>query len=232
MITIDLGANAAVLEGITWAVYPREFSGIATVKVSPDFNPYKNTGIVTLDNFWLHDVGSYGHTQFTLNPKIVPVRYWPHIKCWVHRHPLGDAHPGWHNWSQEDNDNIKFDPLGSDPKLVKWSVSIVRTPYLWVGRVDTYEPHKTIHCPVFPRIDFSLYEAADRLFELAVQQEKEPAKKQAKQQPKQPAFVTNDLYEEDSIIDENLFDVEMEREWEEQRAAHLQEVLWPEDEWK
>ena len=171
MITIHLGKNAAILEGLTWIVHPREFSGVATMQISPDFDPRENVGEITLDRFWLHDVGSVGYTEFVLNPKIVPIQYWPHLRCWVHRHPLGDRWPGPHNWSNTDNENIQDTPLGSDPKLIGWSVSVVRTPYGWVGRVDCYEPHVTYHCPVIPKIDFKTYALADDLLCLALQRE-------------------------------------------------------------
>jgi hypothetical protein len=43
--------------------------------------------------------------------------------------------------------------MGVDPKLVQWSVAIVRTPGGWVGRVDLHVPKaRTFHCAVEPRL--------------------------------------------------------------------------------
>ena len=228
MITIHLGKNAGILEGLTWIVHPREFSGVATVQVSPDFDPRNNVGQVTLDRFWLHDVGSTGYTEFILNPKIVPVKYWPHVRCWVHRHPVGDSRPGPHNWSQTDNDNIRDTPLGSDPKLIGWSVSVVRTPYQWVGRVDCYEPHVTFHCPVVPKIDFETYAIADGLMDLALQREQQAlvVERLRQAEMRQGQFHTIN----DADLNEEEWDEEAYEETE--KSLHLQKALWPEEEKK
>lgn len=61
------------------------------------------------------------------------------------RHPIN-------NWSGTDNYTAEMEPFGVDPKLVKWSTSIVLTPNGWIGRVDVYEPKlKTYHLDVFPK---------------------------------------------------------------------------------
>lgn len=70
------------------------------------------------------------------------------IKLWWHRHPVGNGLPGPHCWSGTDQNTIVTAPLGSSPALVEWSVSIVRTPYGWVGRMDDYRKEHTLHCKV------------------------------------------------------------------------------------
>jgi uncharacterized protein with PIN domain len=77
----------------------------------------------------------------------------PRLKLWFHRHPIGSGTPGDPgNWSGTDNYTATKEPMGVDPKLVQWSVAIVRTPGGWVGRVDLHVPTpKTFHCAVEPR---------------------------------------------------------------------------------
>jgi hypothetical protein len=70
------------------------------------------------------------------------------IKLWWHRHPVGDGKPGPHCWSGTDEGTIQNSPLGSSPALVEWSISIVRTPLGWVGRVDNHKNGKAVHVEV------------------------------------------------------------------------------------
>jgi hypothetical protein len=70
------------------------------------------------------------------------------IKLWWHRHPMGNGLPGPQCWSGTDQNTITTAPLGSSPDMVEWSVSIVRTPYGWVGRMDDYRKKHTLHTNV------------------------------------------------------------------------------------
>lgn len=70
------------------------------------------------------------------------------VKLWWHRHPVGNGVPGPHNWSSTDENTCTKEPLGSTPDMVKWSVSIVRTPFGWVGRMDDYRKEVAFHLPV------------------------------------------------------------------------------------
>ena len=69
-------------------------------------------------------------------------------RVWFHRHPVGNGKPGPHNWSGTDQQTITTEPLGTIPELVGWSVSIVRTPLGWVGRIDNHITKQTKHLPV------------------------------------------------------------------------------------
>jgi hypothetical protein len=98
------------------------------------------------------DVGSSAFTEIP-SEKILALMDRPDagkMKCWVHRHPLGTDKPGPHNWSGTDNRTAEQEPLGGIPELVKWSISIVRTPQAWVGRFDRYQDGQviTFHLPV------------------------------------------------------------------------------------
>lgn len=218
-ILINLGKHAGTLEGLAQGLYPREFSGIGTITVSPNFDVEKKTGVITLDHIWLHNVGSEGYTEFVLDPKVVPVKFWPHLKLWFHRHPLGNEMPGPQNWSMTDNQNIKETPLGGDPKDVKWSVSIVRTPYAWVGRVDQYHPAKTIHCSVVPVIDNKIYTKGWELLQAVIEKEKKATV---------PLFPTKQVYTTNDLLDE---DREDEEEWDDDTYEEMgQSRLWPKGE--
>lgn len=121
-----------------------EFSGLGFVK-------QEKGGLCIYDAVVLN-VGSEGYTE--IDPqKIFPLlerEDAANIKCWFHRHPIGDGKPGIHNWSGMDQDTITTAPLGGIPEIVKWSVSIVRTPGGWVGRVDNHVDRTTVHVPVYP----------------------------------------------------------------------------------
>jgi hypothetical protein len=60
--------------------------------------------------------------------------------------------PGPHCWSGTDENTIRYTPLGGIPELVKWSISIVRTPGGWVGRLDDHINDETVHMPVHPEL--------------------------------------------------------------------------------
>lgn len=121
-----------------------EFSGLGFVKE-------EKGGLVIYDAVVLH-VGSEGYTE--IDPeKIFPLldrEDAANIKCWFHRHPIGNGKPGRDQWSGLDEHTIQTAPLGGIPELVKWSVSIVRTPGGWVGRVDNHLKRTTVHVPVYP----------------------------------------------------------------------------------
>lgn|GEM_PF-1919900 len=121
----------------------KEVSGLGTVRYEQ--------GNIVVEAVWLLDAGTEGLTDIpperiaALNAQGVDITK---LKLWWHRHPVGNGLPGPHNWSGIDEGTIVNTPLGSSPELVKWSVSIVRTPYGWVGRVDHYTKERTVHCEV------------------------------------------------------------------------------------
>ena len=124
---------------------PKEFSGFGFCTHTKD--------TVEIYDFVLLDVGSEVFTE--IPPEVIlPLMDRsdaPNMKVWAHAHPLGTGIPGWENWSGTDNATIRDTPLGGIPELVKWSCSVVLTPHGWVGRVDNYLTHKTIHCEVEPK---------------------------------------------------------------------------------
>ena len=121
-----------------------EFSGLGFVK-------QEKGGLCIYDAVVMH-IGSEGYTE--IDPqKILPLldrEDAANIKCWFHRHPIGNGVPGADQWSGLDEMTIQTAPLGGIPELVKWSVSIVRTPGGWVGRVDNHIQRTTVHVPVYP----------------------------------------------------------------------------------
>ena len=121
----------------------REVSGLGTIKV-------EDGNFIVTDVFLL-DAGSEVLTN--IPPERIAELYSTGVdpstlKLWWHRHPVGNGVPGQQNWSGIDEDTIQNRPLGSPPEQVKWSVSMVRTPYGWVGRVDHYIKKKTVHLEV------------------------------------------------------------------------------------
>ena len=134
----------------------REVSGVGTVE-------YKD-GKFLVTKVWLLSGGSSVYTQ--IEPKDLVAIFQEgvdpsKIKLWWHRHPVGDGRPGPQNWSGTDENTIQNEPLGSSPSLVQWSLSIVRTPAGWVGRIDDYRKDHTLHCGVsqpFSPEEFSLDE--------------------------------------------------------------------------
>lgn len=121
----------------------REVSGLGTVE-------YKDGNFHVLDAYLL-DAGSEVFTNIPperiaeLHSSGVDISK---LKLWWHRHPVGSGEPGPQCWSSIDENTITNTPLGSSPELVKWSVSIVRTPRGWVGRMDHYVKGQTVHCAV------------------------------------------------------------------------------------
>lgn len=121
----------------------REVSGLGTIEVKDDN--------IHVTGAYLLDMGSEALTE--IPPERIAALYQEgvkpaELKLWWHRHPVGNGRPGAHNWSGTDEGTIHDTPLGSSPDLVKWSVSIVRTPLGWVGRVDHYGKQKTNHLEV------------------------------------------------------------------------------------
>ena len=138
----------AHLEAARVAAGDQEFSGFGFVKVH---NAEEET-IFEIYDVVVLDVGSGAYTEIP-SEKILALMDRSDagkMKCWLHRHPLGNALPGPHNWSGTDNKTAQLQPLGGLPELVKWSISIVRTPQAWVGRFDKYKDGKvyTRHIPV------------------------------------------------------------------------------------
>jgi hypothetical protein len=137
------------LKLMTYANYtaPQEFSGLGFVRLTPDkdFEIY---------DFVVLDVGSMVYTEIPA-AKLLPLLSRPDagaMKAFLHRHPMGNDKPGDHNWSGTDVDCILNTPLGGVPALVKWSISVVITPWGWVGRYDNYVQKKTTHLEVLPDI--------------------------------------------------------------------------------
>lgn len=140
-----------------------EFSGFGFVNVH---NSEVETVFEVYDVVVL-DVGSVGFTEIPAS-KILPLLDRSdagRMKLWAHRHPLGTDMPGPHNWSGTDDHTAEKEPLGSLPELVKWSISIVRTPQTWVGRFDKYVGNKVItrHIPVEYGVDQSFIDHVAQL---------------------------------------------------------------------
>jgi len=69
------------------------------------------------------------------------------IKAWCHNHPMATG------WSGTDENGARNTPMGGDPSLVGWTISIVHTEIDgWIGRYDQYEgenrPAFTVAVPV------------------------------------------------------------------------------------
>jgi hypothetical protein len=153
----------AQLEAARVAAGNLEFSGFGFVNVhnADDETVFEVYEVVVLD------VGSPGYTEIPAE-KILPLLDRSDagkMKLWFHRHPLGSDIPGPHNWSATDDRTAEEEPLGSIPELVKWSISIVRTPQAWVGRFDKYKDGKvtTYHIPVEYGVDQSFIETVTNL---------------------------------------------------------------------
>lgn len=135
-MNIQISENA-LIKLTAWAIATNglEFSGFGIVERD------KNIRVVDVD---LLNVGSYGFTKIPPHRQL-SLPYNPNRKVWFHRHPIS-------GWSGIDSNTAEREPFGVDPKLVKWSTSIVLTPNGWIGRVDIYEPSlKTYHLEVFPK---------------------------------------------------------------------------------
>lgn len=122
-----------------------EFSGLGFCQIKGN--------IVDVYDFVLLDLGSEVWTE--IQPELIlPLLERSdagNLKVWVHAHPMGDGVPGRHNWSGIDEATIQENPLGGVPEMVQWSVSLVRTPRGWVGRIDNHLKKTTLHLPVEPQ---------------------------------------------------------------------------------
>jgi len=143
----------ASLEAARVASHNQEFSGFGFVNVSnsPEETVFEVYDVVVLD------VGSVAFTEIP-SVKILHLMDRPdaaNMKLWFHRHGIGGSIPGPHNWSSIDNQTAEKEPLGGLPELIKWSISIVRTPKTWVGRFDKYQNGRvyTYHIPVVYGVD-------------------------------------------------------------------------------
>jgi hypothetical protein len=139
----------------------REVSGFGFVKLDRENNDFIVYDAVVLD------IGSSGYTEIP-SEKLLPLldrEDARNLKCWWHRHPIGSGVPGPHNWSGTDNNTARQEPLGSTPEMVKWSISIVRTPKGWVGRYDTYGPKGSLtHLEVEPSFAPKVFDTLQQLY--------------------------------------------------------------------
>ena len=153
----------AKLEAARVVVGGHEYSGLGFVNVTKqeDEIHFEVYDVV------LMDVGSSAFTEIPAE-RILPLldrSDAPKMKLWWHAHPLGNAQPGKHNWSATDESTATETPLGGVPELVKWSISMVRTPTTWVGRFDRYQDGKVLtkHVPVVFCPDQSFINQANAL---------------------------------------------------------------------
>jgi hypothetical protein len=149
-VKIDITDVIVELETI-YAQVRREFSGFGWGKW---FRQPDGSSVYKIYRYKLLDVGTAVFTQ--IEPQdILPLLNDPdlaNMHVWQHSHPMGDAREiGPHNWSGMDDHTARFEPLGSTPEMAHWSISIVRTPTGWAGRLDNYGKNATtLHCEVFP----------------------------------------------------------------------------------
>lgn len=134
-----------------------EFSGVGFC--------YERNGDIVIYDAVVLNFGSYVFTQ--IEPEELLALYGRadarNARVWLHRHPLGNGAPGPHNWSGTDERTIRETPLGGIPEIVQWSVSIVRTPRGWVGRIDNHIQKTTRHLPVEGQADQWVFEKAAQL---------------------------------------------------------------------
>ena len=148
---------AIELETIANQTRGHEFSGIGKLS--------KNGNGMVVEDVVLLDVGSKGLTEINANDLYEVSQMEGDWRVWFHRHPVGNGKPGKHNWSFTDESTIQTSPLGGIPQAVKWSVSIVRTPGGWVGRVDNHITGKTAHLPVGGQAPERAYERTGKLLQ-------------------------------------------------------------------
>jgi hypothetical protein len=148
---------AMVLETIANQVRGSEFSGFGFIT--------RNGTDITIDDFILMDVGSTSYTEISSKEMLELMSHPRHrdMRVWIHLHPVGNGVPGPHNWSGTDNKTIETAPLGGVPEMVRWSISIVRTPQGWVGRMDNHLEKKTLHLEVEGQAGSSIYAQAAEL---------------------------------------------------------------------
>lgn len=139
-----LPSVAIALEAMAVQAGKLEFSGLGTC--------HREDDTLVIDDVHLMHVGSEGYTEISPESiyeyKTKVEAEGREIRVWFHRHPVGGAIPGPGCWSGMDNNTIATTPLGGIPELVKWSISIVRTPMGWVGRVDNHLKKLTWHVEV------------------------------------------------------------------------------------
>lgn len=100
------------------------------------------------------DVGSWGETN--IDPRkpevarklldLLERQDAANLKLWWHRHPI-------QGWSGTDERACTVTPMGGDPKHVRWSAAVVRTPRGWIGRIDNHLARKTAHVPVVTGVE-------------------------------------------------------------------------------
>lgn len=144
---IEVDPNLMVrLNGYAIAARDQEFSGLGFCELRKD--------VIWVYDFVMLDVGTEVFTEIPASEllKLMDRPDYKNMKVFVHKHPMGDGVPGIHNWSGTDNTTIMMTPLGGVPEMVRWSVSMVLTLGGWVGRIDNYITHKTLHLEVSPNI--------------------------------------------------------------------------------
>ena len=157
-MNITLAPEVAIqLETITVQAQGHEFSGFGWARK-------QDGGLYVYDILLLH-VGSEGLTVIPAETVMALTQHQhaDEMRVWLHRHPLGNRSPGWHNWSGTDNQTIRETPLGGIPQIVKWSASIVRTPQGWVGRIDNHITGKTAHVEVLGQAPLEIVNETARL---------------------------------------------------------------------
>ncbi len=161
---------AVALETCAVQVHGQEFSGFGMVRVDREAQEFVVYDFIHLD------VGTAVYTEIVPAQllKLINDGKTTDMRCWVHRHPLGDGHPGWHNWSSTDNATIDETPLGGIPELVGWSISIVRTPRGWVGRVDNHIKNTTEHLDVAGQASPDLIDEIDRIYDAYMSRKHRP----------------------------------------------------------
>ena len=164
---------AIELETIANQTRGHEFSGIGKLS--------KNGNGMVVEDVVLLDVGSKGLTEINANDLYEVSQMEGDWRVWFHRHPVGNGKPGKHNWSFTDETTIQTSPLGGIPQAIKWSVSIVRTPHGWVGRVDNHISGKTVHLPVEGQGPERVFKRAEKLL-------KEHEVREYKQRARLPKF--------------------------------------------
>jgi hypothetical protein len=151
---------AIALEACAVQVFGQEFSGFGMVRVDREKEEFVIYDFIPLD------VGTKVFTEIMPEQilKIINDGKSADLRCWCHRHPLGNGVPGPHNWSSTDDATIYEAPLGGIPELVGWSISIVRTPKGWVGRVDNHKTKKTEHLEVVGQAPRELVDQIDKIY--------------------------------------------------------------------
>jgi len=181
---------AIELETIANQTRGHEFSGIGKLS--------KNVNGMIVEDIILLDVGSGSFTEINANDLYEVSQMEGDWRVWFHRHPVGNGKPGKHNWSFNDETTIQTSPLGGIPQAIKWSVSIVRTPHGWVGRVDNHISGKTVHLPVEGQGPERAFKRAEKLLEeYEVREYKQRARlpkfryKKGRQKPRKRSFTAD-----------------------------------------